>query len=91
MAKWDYTINSGVQLREAIEAEDTTMVVKYLIVCYRELFNKLSEEDKEWKQFDIEDAIERLEHYDEDYDDDIDEYLEDFYDLCDDVLAWVEV
>lgn len=91
MAKWDYTINSGKQLREAIEAEDTIMVVKYLIACYQELLDKLSEEDKAWKEFDIEDAINRLEHYDEDEDNDIDEYLEDFYDLCDDVLAWVEV
>lgn len=91
MAKWNYTLHWGKQLREAIEAEDTTMVVKCLICCYRELLNKLSDEDREWKEFDIEEAIDCLEHYDEEEGDEIDDYLDDFYDICDDLWAWVEV
>ena len=94
MAKWNYTLTWGKMLREAIEAEDIDieMVIKCLICCYRELLNKLTDEDKNWKQFDIEEAINLLEEYDV-YEEcgEIDEYLEDFYDLCDDVLAWVEV
>ena len=89
MAKWNYTLRFGKNLREAIETEDIETVVKCLIACYRELLNKLSDEDRGWKEFDIEDAIYNLEQFD--YDEDIDEYLEDFYDLCDDVRAWVGI
>lgn len=89
MAHWDYTLHFGKQLREAINAEDTEMVVKCLIACYRELLNKLSDEDKDWMQLDIEDAIFNLENFDED--EDVDDYLECFYDLCDDVRAWIAI
>lgn len=89
MAKWNYTLHWGKQLHEAIDDGDVEMVVKCLICCYRELLNKLSDEDKEWKQFDIEDAIFNLESFDED--EDVDEYLEWFYDLCDELRAWVTI
>ena len=89
MANWIYTINKGKALREAIETEDAEMVVKCLIACYHELLNKLSEEDKGWKEFDIEDAIFNLENFD--YDEDVDGYLEEFYDICDDVRAWIKI
>ena len=87
MAQWNYTLKWGKHLREAIYDEDVEMVVKCLIACYRELLNKLSDEDKEWKEFDIEQEIFCLECYDED--EDIDGYLAEFYDICDDVRAWV--
>ena len=89
MANWDYTLRWGKHLHEAIEAEDVEMVVKCLIACYRELLNKLSDDDKDWYEFDIEDAIFNLENFD--YDEDIDEYLECFYDLCDELRAWVTI
>lgn len=93
MAKWKYTIRWGKELREAIEAEDTAMVAKCLICCYRELLNEMSDEDKEWKACTIEDSIEVLAFYaiDPDDEDNIDYYLEEFYDICDDVRAWVEI
>lgn len=92
MAKWNYTLRFGKELREAIDKEDIEMVVKCLICCYRELLNKLSDEDKEWKQFDIEDVIFSLEDYDV-YEEcgDVDDYLEEFYDLCDELGAWVAI
>ena len=89
MAQWNYTLRWGKQLREAIYEEDAEMVVKCLIACYRELLNKLSDEDKEWRQFDIEDAIFNLENFDED--EDVDDYLDYFYDLCDELRVWIEV
>ena len=89
MAKWNYTLRFGKNLREAIEAEDVEAVVKCLIACYRELLNKLSDEDMEWKQFDIEDAIFNLENFDEG--EVVDDYLEYFYDICDDVRAWIAI
>lgn len=91
MAKWNYTLHFGKNLREAIKAEDVEAVVKCLIACYRELLNKLSDEDRDWKEYDIEDGIERLENYDEDDEDEIDYYLAEFYDICDDVGAWVAI
>lgn len=91
MAKWNYTLRFGKNLREAIEAEDVEAVVKCLIACYRELLNKLSDDDREWKELDIEDEIMCLEDYGEDYGDEIDDYLAEFYDICDDVGAWVAI
>ena len=89
MAKWNYTLRFGKHLREAIDAEDVQLVVKCAICCYRELLNKLSDEDKDWKQYDIEDAIFNLENFD--YDEDVDDYLGEFYDLCDELGAWIAI
>lgn len=89
MAQWDYTLRWGKQLREAIHEENTEMVVKCLIACYRELLNKLSDEDRDWYKDDIEDTIFNLEHFDED--EDIDDYLDEFYNICDDVRAWIAI
>lgn len=93
MANWIYTIKGGKALHEAIENEDEQLVVKCLLQCYRELYGKLSDEDKEWKGWDIEDEIETLTHFDADCyeDDDIDYYLDEFYDLCDDLRAWITI
>lgn len=89
MAKWNYTLRFGKNLREAIEAEDTEIIVKCLITCYRELLNKLSDDDKDLIEFDIEDAIYNLENFDPE--EDIDDYLSCFYDVCDDVRAWITI
>ena len=92
MAKWNYTLRFGKYLREAINDEDVEMVVKCLIAYYRELLNKLSDDDKDWKEWDIEDAICSLENYDV-YEEcgDVDDYLAAFYDLCDELSAWVAI
>ena len=92
MANWKYKLKSGSALREAIYNEDEEQVVKCLLLCYKELQSKLTEEDKEWKGYDIEDSIEVLEFYDADPDDedDVNYYLEDFYDICDELRAWIE-
>ena len=90
MANWIYTIKSGQALHEAISDKDEQLVVKCLLRCYKELYSKLSDEDKEWKGFDIEDAIELLASYDEDSDD-VDYYLDEFYNLCDDLRAWITI
>lgn len=89
MTKWNYTLHWGKSLREAIKDEDTEMVVKCLIACYRELLNKLSDEDRDWKEFDIEEEIFCLESFEEE--EDVDGYLEEFYDICDDVRAWIAI
>lgn len=89
MAKWDYTITNGKELREAIDNEDVRATLKAILLCYKELYGKLSDEDKDWKGMDIEDTIFNVENFDPD--EDIDGYLEEFYDLCDELRAWVEM
>lgn len=93
MAKWKYTLNSGKTLREAIENEDMEQVVKCLLLCYRELLDKLDEWDEEDYEIDIHDSIGVLMAYelcpDEDDEDYINEKLEEFYDLCDELSVWI--
>lgn len=89
MGKWNFTLRFGKNLREAIEAEDVELVRKCLIACYRELLNKMDEENRDYYESDIEDTIFNLENFDED--EDVDDYLSEFYDICDDVRAWVGI
>ena len=87
MAQWIYTIHSGKLLHEAIDSGDEQLVVKCLLACYQELYDKLTDEDKDWKGIEIEDTIFNLESFDED--EDVDDYLEYFYDQCDELRAWI--
>lgn len=93
MARWKYTLKSGSALREAIDNEDAEQVVKCLLLCYKELLDKLVGEDRKGFMWDIEDTINVLTLYelDPDDEDNINYYLEEFYDLCDELRAWIEV
>ena len=96
MARWKYTLYSGTALRDAIDNEDMEQVVKCLLLCYKELSDKLSEEDKDWWGEDIERAIDTLDYSDrmgvEDEDEEeINDHLADFYDICDSVGAWIKL
>jgi hypothetical protein len=71
-------------------------VVKCLLLCYKELKNKLSEEDSEWYADDIIDTIDTLNYIDSigvaaEDEDEINNHLADFYDLCDELRAWIEI
>ena len=87
MANWDYTLVSGTALHNAIREEDIELVVQCLIACYKELQRKLNDDDREWRGYDIEDAIFNLENFGPE--EDIDYYLDEFYDLCDALRAWI--
>lgn len=96
MARWKYTLNSGSALREAIDNYDMEQVVKCLLLCYRELLDKLDEWDEENYEIDIHDIIGVLMAYElcpdeEDEEDYINDKLEEFYDLCDELRAWIEI
>jgi predicted nucleotidyltransferase len=91
MAKWIYTINSGTELREAIDADDFEATICCLSQCYQELLDKLSVEDKEWKQYNIEDTIDHLNNAEDMDEDEINWYLSEFYDLCDELKAFVAI
>lgn len=93
MAMWKFTITNGTTLREAIEDGNSAATVEALIVCFKELYSKLSAEDKDYYEFDIEDHIESLSIWnaDENDDEDIDDHLAEFYDICDSVRAFVAI
>ena len=94
MAKWIYTLDSGLALREAIEECEYKLVAENMLKCLEELTNKLSDEDRAWKGWDIEDLSENINGFlsdntDDDAEEILNEYLEEFYDICDDVRAWI--
>lgn len=94
MAQWKYTITSGTALREAIEDGDTEQTIKCLLKCCSELYNKLSKDNCDEYDYEIEDIVNALSAYvlyndDEDDTETIDLCLNDFYDICDDVRAFV--
>ena len=95
MARWKYTLNSGSALREAINNDDMEQVVKCLLLCYQELLDKLDEWDEQDYEIDIHDSIGVLMAYelcpDEDDEDYINDQLEEFYNLCDELRAFVEL
>lgn len=87
---WKYTLNSGSALREAIDDGNLEQTRECLLLCYKELLDKLSNEDAEIYRFDICDEYYSLEVCDLD-EESIDDYLARFYDICDDVRAFVTI
>lgn len=92
---WKYQIKSGKALREAIDNEDMEQVVERLLFCCIELNKKLYGEDCIAYGLELDDiyiALSCYEPSDDDEDEEmINEYLEQFYDICDDVKAWIEL
>jgi len=95
MAKWNFTIENGTALREAIYNDSVKQTVRCLYNCFKELYDKMTDEDKDYYKYDIEDTMEILMLYrfdkdcDEDEKDNINYYLQEFYNICDDVRAFV--
>lgn len=92
---WKYTLKTGKVLREAIDNEDMEQVVKCLLSCCIELNKKLYGEDCITYGLELDDIYIVLNCYEPSEDEEeneeaIDEYLEQFYDICDDVRAWIE-
>lgn len=82
--KWNYTLKSGVALRDAIDSGDTKAVLANLRRCYREL-TKSGFIDA----YDFERYTEDLELIDETDYVDVDYELDNLYDLCDSLRVWV--
>ena len=95
MAKWKYTIKNGKALREAIEDGDSAATIECLMNCFNELWSLLDEEDLEDYDIDLENIVDTLSFWsayhssDEDDTEIIDDYLAEFYDICDNVRAWI--
>lgn len=90
MTRWKYMLNSGSALREAIDNENLEQTRECLLLCYKELLNKLSDEDAEIYRLDICDEYSSLEVCDLD-EECLDDYLGRFYGICDDVGAFVRL
>jgi hypothetical protein len=95
MRNWRYTVETGVELRDAIRDEDAK-VLRLLCEASSELLSKLNEEDRDNYDLDLLDIIEECEadfDYDdtEDYNDYVNYQLSRFYDVCDAVDAWVSI
>lgn len=93
---WKYKIKNGSALREAIDNEDVEQVVKCLLSCCIELNRKLRGEDKSNYTLELDDIFTgltclELDEDEEENEEVINNYLYDFYDICDDVKAFVEL
>lgn len=93
---WKYKLKSGSALREAICNEDLEQTVKCLLSCCIELNRKLRGEDKSDYGLELDDIFTALSSYEingdeEENEEIINDYLADFYDICDDVGAWIEI
>lgn len=103
MSKWDYDLKeNGVKLRELIRMGDASRencmaILEQVSVCCNYLKTILTEEDKDWWDYDLEDMIQDcedtkyyLDEFDEDSNgDNIDSVLEGFYGLMDNLRVWV--
>ena len=103
MARWNYDLKSrGTQLRELIDKgaaskENCESILDKIAECLKYLQTRLTEEDHEWYDFDIEDMIQDcedtkayLDEYDEtSNEENINDMLDNFYDLMDSMRVWV--
>ena len=90
---WKYKIKAGSALREAINNEDILKTAECLRNCCIELNRKLRGKDKSVYNYQLEDMRDSLWNYevDEDAEENLTCYLADLYDICDDVMAWIEL
>lgn len=103
MAKWSYDLkDNGIKLRDLIREGDASednclAILEQMIVCCKWLQTKLTDEDRDCYEFDIEEMIEDCEdtkyYLDEDdgdsNEDNMDDILDKFYDLMDEMRVWV--
>jgi predicted translin family RNA/ssDNA-binding protein len=105
MAKWDYNLShKGSYLRELINNDDSSKencenILNQIIVCCQYLQTKLSDEDRDCYEYDLEEMVEDcedtkayLDEFDEESNEDnINDMLEQFYDLMDTMRVWIPV
>jgi len=85
--KWDYTLQSGKALRQAIDDEDVERVKENLKKCWEEIHKQFPDD---FDEYELEDKITEID-YSEDDIDEVDYQLDDLYDFCDAMSIWVEL
>lgn len=83
MARWDKVCTEFIEVRKAIDNEDSKAVLDGL----KEICEKYSNEDWDFAQ-DFQDLNDDLDNADED---EVDYWLDEFYDLCDNARVWLEL
>jgi predicted translin family RNA/ssDNA-binding protein len=105
MARWNYNLRTnGAQLKDLIYQDDSSQhnciaIIEQMILCCKWLQTKLTEEDKDDYEWDLEEMIQDcedtkcyLDEFDEDSNEDnINDILEKFYDLMDEMRVWIGV
>ena len=105
MAKWDYNLSHrGSYLRELINEGDSSKencesILDQIIVCCKYLLTKLSDEDRDSFEYDLEEMIDDCEdtksyfdEFDEESNEDnINDMLIQFYDIMDIMKVWIPV
>ena len=103
MANWSYVLKAnGIKLRDLIHSDDSSQencieILEQMIVCCKELLTKISDEDKDWYEYDLEEMIDDcedtksyLDEFDEESNEDnINGMLAQFYDLMNTMRVWV--
>lgn len=103
MSKWEYDLKfHGTALRELVVEGDSSKencekILQQISNCCEYLQKTITEEDKEWYEFDLEELIQDCEdtkcYLDEDdyesNEDNINDVLTTFYDLMDSMRVWV--
>lgn len=99
MGKWNYKLDSGKALREAIDNDDSENTLNCLRKCYEEIHKLIpdiyDEDDLADDISEINNQLDNLANYEEynmteeDCQDEINDLLSDFYDFCDDNRIWI--
>ena len=103
MARWDYNLGiKGQALRDYINEgnsskEHCEVILKQIVLCCEHLKSIITDDDKEWYEWDLAELIQDCEdtkdYLDEDDDesneDNINDVLTTFYDLMDSMRVWV--
>ena len=103
MARWDYNLKTnGVKLRDLLHKDDSSQenciaILDQMIVCCKWLQTKLTEDDKDDYEWDLEDMIQECEdtrYYLDEFDletneENVNDVLDQFYDLMDEMRVWI--
>lgn len=98
---WTYTLKSGKSLRNAINSEDMSEVLRVLGDCWKEIHKKFPEDydgyELESDLDEIENQLDNVENYEdydmtyEDVEDEVNYLIERLYDFCDSMRIWVDI
>lgn len=91
--KWEYSLESGAVLRDAIWDGSNEDALKALKNCYKEIHKLIpdiyDEDDLENDIEEIDNQLDNCENYDDDVQDEINYMLRNFYDFCDCNNIWI--
>lgn len=90
--RWNYTLKSGKQLRESINADNYKAVLNSLLRCWDEI-ERMNRNLPSCDIYiiEVEDLLEDITNGALAVDEDIDILLDELYDYCDDNRIWIDI